>query len=137
MFEPIKLPSLYVDLRRKHPDVKILLLTPHANVRIHRIYNDLLGRLERYELGCFVGEKTMSGFYAMIFAAAFCGSVKMAGFDPWTESMRNRSVRYHYFDDEEPRPGAHSFDATYYMYQLLEQASGLNISILELGGGQP
>ena len=137
MFEPIKLASLYVDLRRKHPDVKILLLTPHAYVRIHRIYNDLLGRLERYELGCFVGEKPMSGFYAMIFAAAFCGSVKMAGFDPWTESMRNRSVRYHYFDDEEPRPGAHSFDATYYMYQLLEQASGLNISILELGGGQP
>ena len=93
-------------------------------------------RLEQYELGCFVGEKPMSGFYAMIFAAAFCGSVEMAGFDPWTESMRNRSVRYHYFDDEEPRPGAHSFDATYYMYQLLEQASDLNISILELGGGQ-
>ena len=136
MFEPIKLASLYVDLRRKHPDIKILLLTPHAYVRMHRIYEDLLGRLEQYELGCFVGEKPMSGFYAMIFAAAFCGSVEMAGFDPWTESMRNRSVRYHYFDDEEPRPGAHSFDATYYMYQLLEQASDLNISILELGGGQ-
>ena len=136
MFEPIKLASLYVDLRRKYPDVKILLLTPDAYVRIHRVYNDLLSRLEQYELGCFVGEKPMSGFYAMIFASAFCGGVAMAGFDPWTESMRNHSVRYHYFDDEEPRPGAHSFDATYYMYQLLEKSSHLNISILELGQGQ-
>eukprot|EP00959_Pyramimonas_sp_CCMP1952_P192804 4031691-Pyramimonas_sp.AAC.1 len=28
---------------------------------------------------------------------------------------RSRQYRYHYFDDEQPRAGAHSFDAVYYM----------------------
>lgn len=60
----------------------------------------------------------MSGFYAVLFALSMCKQVDLYGFDPWTDAMahdRSGLYHYHYFDEEQPRTGAHSFDATYYM----------------------
>ena len=39
----------------------------------------------------------------------------------WTDNLAGQKMRYHYFDNEEPRRGAHSFDATYYMYLLMSR----------------
>lgn len=84
-----------------------------------QIYDQMTVNLEQQEFGCFTGEKPMSGFYAVLYALAACNHVDLYGFDPWTEAMAHdpsRQFRYHYFDDDQPRTGAHSFDATYYMY---------------------
>ena len=48
--------------------------------------------------------------------------VDLYGFDPWTDALAGQRLRYHYFDNEEPRRGAHSFDATFYMYLLLSRS---------------
>lgn len=84
-----------------------------------QIYDQMQVNLEQQEFGCFTGEKPMSGFYAVLYALATCTHVDLYGFDPWTDAMAHdpsRQFRYHYFDDDQPRTGAHSFDATYYMY---------------------
>ena len=36
-------------------------------------------------------------------------------------------LHYHYFDSEEPRPGAHSFDATFFMYKMVEMSGKLGV----------
>jgi hypothetical protein len=84
-----------------------------------QIYDQMQVNLEQQEFGCFTGEKPMSGFYAVLYALAACTHVDLYGFDPWTDAMAHdpsRQFRYHYFDDDQPRTGAHSFDATFYMY---------------------
>ena len=78
--------------------------------------------LETFDFGCFTGDKPMSGFYSVIYALSTCQKVTLYGFDEWTDEMTAKPglFRYHYFDNEVPRVGAHNFDATYYMYRLLE-----------------
>jgi len=130
MFEPMKLLDSFSTLRHAYSDKQFLMMSPEMFVRIHGVYDFLLNRLEEYEFGCFLGEKPMSGFYALMMGLTVCKHIDMIGFDPWVDSMSNghNQVRYHYFDTEEPRPGAHSFDATYLMYQLLELA-GYEVTI--------
>jgi len=87
--------------------------------------------LEQQEFGCFTGEKPMSGFYAVLYALAACTHVDLYGFDPWTDAMAHdpsRQFRYHYFDDDQPRTGAHSFDATYYMYSPLPPSLAIRLA---------
>jgi len=123
MFEPLKLQEAYVTIRNKYPQLDALLFGPEFFVKAHQIYDQMQMNLERNEFGCFTGEKPMSGFYAVLYALSACEEVDLYGFDPWTDAMardRSRRNHYHYFNDEQPRTGAHSFDATYYMYRLIE-----------------
>ncbi|XRA98165.1 alpha-N-acetyl-neuraminate alpha-2,8-sialyltransferase [Pycnococcus provasolii] len=121
LFEPLKLKDTFISIREKYPYVNVLLFSPQFFVRAHMIYDRLQSSLERHEFGCFLGEKPMSGLYGILFNLAVCESVDMYGFDPWTDNLAGQKMRYHYFDNEEPRRGAHSFDATYYMYLLMSR----------------
>ena len=44
-------------------------------------------------------------------------------------SKGGSDIHYHYFDMEEPRPGAHSFDATYFMYKIVELSGKLGLTL--------
>lgn len=121
LFEPLKLKDTYISLRERYPFVKVHLFSPQFFVRAHSIYDKLQSSLERHEFGCFLGEKPMSGLYGVLFALSACESVDLYGFDPWTDQLAGRKMRYHYFNNEEPRRGAHSFDATFYMYLLMSR----------------
>eukprot|EP00899_Mesostigma_viride_P022727 jgi/Mesvir1/3639/Mv14938-RA.3 len=124
MFEPLKLREAYVAIRQHFPVVDALLFSPAFFVHAHRIYDALQDELELHEFGCFSGEKPMSGFYAVLFALQACDQVDLYGFDPWTDALAKHSQgRYHYFDNDKPRPGAHSFDATFFMYTLLAKGN--------------
>lgn len=122
LFEPLKLKDTFITIREKYPYVKVLLFSPQFFVRAHNIYDRLQSSLEQHEFGCFLGEKPMSGLYGVLFLLTVCESVDLYGFDPWTDSLAGQKMRYHYFDNEEPRRGAHSFDATYYMYLLMSRS---------------
>ena len=59
--------------------------------------------LQAEGMGCFSGEKPMSGFYALLYALDVCESVDLYGFDAWTDDMSGRfKLMYHYFDEDEP-----------------------------------
>mmetsp|Transcript_41658 Transcript_41658/g.50513 ORF Transcript_41658/g.50513 Transcript_41658/m.50513 type:complete len:450 (-) Transcript_41658:883-2232(-) len=132
LFEPLKLQEAYVTIRQKYPAVDVVLFSPEFFVQAHNIYDRLQENLEKHEFGCFTGEKPMSGFYGVLYALSACDKVDLYGFDPWTDLMarsRTKRYRYHYFDDEEPRHGAHSFDATFYMYRLMSMSPKANIEV--------
>ena len=73
----------------------------------------------------------MSGFYSLLIATTMCDRIDMYGFEPWDDWMAEgqSELHYHYFDREEPRPGAHSFDATFFMYKLVELSGQANLTI--------
>ncbi len=100
----------------------------------HEIYDVLRAGLERHEFGCFSGEKPMSGFYSLLIGATMCDQITMYGFEPWEDWMAeaNSELHYHYFDAEEPRPGAHSFDATFFMYRIVEMSKKVGLKIREI-----
>jgi hypothetical protein len=59
--------------------------------------------LQNAGMGCFSGEKPMSGFYAVLYTLRVCNSIDLYGFDAWTDDMAGQfKLRYHYFDDDEP-----------------------------------
>uniref|UniRef100_A0A061S3I5 Alpha-N-acetyl-neuraminate alpha-2,8-sialyltransferase (Sialyltransferase 8E) n=1 Tax=Tetraselmis sp. GSL018 TaxID=582737 RepID=A0A061S3I5_9CHLO len=120
-FEPLKLKDTYMEIRKRYPEVPAYMFSPAFAYQAHRLYDRLQENLQAAGMGCFSGEKPMSGFYAVLFAVSACDSVDLYGFDAWTDDMAGKhNLAYHYFDDDEPRPGAHSFDLTYYLYRLLE-----------------
>jgi len=132
LFEPLKLQEVYATIRAKYSQIDILLFGPEFFVKAHQIYDQMQLNLEKNDFGCFTGEKPMSGFYAVLYALSSCKKVDLYGFDPWTDAMardHSRQYRYHYFDDEQPRTGAHSFDAVYYMYRVmsLTKKTGLTV----------
>jgi len=122
-FEPLKLKDTYIDIRKRHPGVQAYMFSPAFAYQAHRIYDRLQEKLQAAGFGCFSGEKPMSGFYAILYILDVCNSVDLYGFDAWTDDMSGKfKLMYHYFDEDEPRPGAHSFDLTFYMYRLLEMS---------------
>lgn len=132
LFEPLKLRDEYATIRTKYPAVDVVLFSPEFFVQAHTIYDKLQENLEKHEFGCFTGEKPMSGFYGVLYALSACKTVDLYGFDPWTDAMarsHTKKYRYHYFDDEEPRHGAHSFDATFYMYRLMAMQHGSRLKV--------
>ncbi|GBG73724.1 hypothetical protein CBR_g17064 [Chara braunii] len=134
MFEPFRLKETYVHIRTQFPTIESLLFSPEFFAKAHQIYDRLQDNLERFEFGCFTGEKPMSGFYAVLYALSACDQVDLYGFEPWTDAMARgmRHARYHYFNGEEPRPGAHSFDATYMMYELMKTVPDLRLMVNEI-----
>lgn len=127
LFEPLKLKETLTDIHDKFPHVQILVLSPAFFRKAHEIYYALQAELERHEFGCFSGEKPMSGFYSLLIASTMCDAVDMYGFEPWEDWMAQGELHYHYFDSEEPRPGAHSFDATFFMYKMVEMSGKLGV----------
>eukprot|EP00873_Tetraselmis_striata_P039599 jgi/Tetstr1/459863/TSEL_000448.t1 len=120
-FEPLKLKEAYMEIRRRHTGVQTYMFSPAFAYQAHRIYDRLQDNLQAAGMGCFSGEKPMSGFYAMLYTLRVCSTIDLYGFDAWTDDMAGQfKLRYHYFDDDEPRPGAHSFDLMFYMYWLLQ-----------------
>lgn len=136
LFEPIKLKETVLAIHEKFPEVQVLVLSPEFASKAREIYNGLQSELEGHEFGCFSGEKPMSGFYSLLIAATMCDKIDMYGFEPWEDWMADgqSDLHYHYFDSEEPRPGAHSFDATFLMYRLVEMSKkvGLHIRTVQL-----
>jgi len=63
-----------------------------------------------------------------------CDEITMYGFEPWEDWMAeaHSELHYHYFDAEEPRPGAHSFDATFFMYKIVEMSQKIGLRIREI-----
>ena len=78
----------------------------------------------------------MCGWYSLLIASTMCKKIDMYGFEPWEDWMAEgqSDLHYHYFEAEEPRPGAHSFDATFFMYKMVEMSNkfGLSIRSVEL-----
>ncbi|QDZ19090.1 sialyltransferase [Chloropicon primus] len=135
LFEPLKLKETLVDIHHKYPEVKMLVLSPAFFRKAHEIYDKLQSELERHEFGCFSGEKPMSGFYSLLISLTMCDKIDMYGFQPWEDWMAQGEQRlhYHYFDSEEPRPGAHSFDAAYFIYRVFEMSTELGLTIKRAG----
>ena len=136
LFEPVKLKETLIDIHDKFPEVQVLVLSPEFSFQARQIYNALQSELEGHEFGCFSGEKPMSGWYSLLIASTMCKKIDMYGFEPWEDWMAEgqSDLHYHYFDAEEPRPGAHSFDATFFMYKMVEMSNkfGLSIRSVEL-----
>eukprot|EP00873_Tetraselmis_striata_P037894 jgi/Tetstr1/458158/TSEL_044649.t1 len=130
LFEPSKMREVYVQLREQLPRSEVLMLGPQFIHSAMRLHEALRARLQRLGLGSMCGEKPMSGFYAVALALRVCRHVDLYGFDAWADSMANvHRRRYHYFDDDEPRAGAHSYELTFYTYMLMELAEGFNLRI--------
>lgn len=106
LFEALKLKKTYQEIREGFPKLKVVMFSPEFYLRAHATYRKLVDRLEEFGMGCFKGEKPMSGFYGVFFALGVCEETRLYGFDSWTDEMTRKGsapFRYHYFDDEEPR----------------------------------
>ena len=110
----------------------VLMLSPAFVSKVHATYDTMQREIEDKQFGCFPGEKPMSGFYSLLLAISMCKTTDMYGFVPWEEIVSSK-IRYHYFDSEEPRPGAHSFDATYFMYKILEASDAADLTVHDQG----
>ena len=132
LFEPQKLKETLIQLHERFPDVTVLMLSPAFVSKVHATYDTMQREIEDKQFGCFPGEKPMSGFYSLLLAISMCKTTDMYGFVPWEEIVSSK-IRYHYFDSEEPRPGAHSFDATYFMYKILEASDAADLTVHDQG----
>ena len=111
----------YIKLRRRHPDRKVILLSPKFMSWAYLTYERLKERFEDLGLGRFAGEKPMSGFYAILFLYQVCDELDIYGFTPYKEADRldPMASKYHYFDGAVPRHNSHSFDFTQFIYKAL------------------
>lgn len=84
-FEPHKLQDILGELHAKHENIKTLMYSPEFTTWSQALYNQLTQVLEDEDLGCFAGEKPMSGFYAVSFALHACDRISVYGMDPWVD----------------------------------------------------
>ena len=57
------------------------------------------------------------------------GAVPLSSDGRLLARSKSKGHKYHYFDNDEPRPGAHSFDGTYHIYRVMEKATRGRLSL--------
>eukprot|EP00899_Mesostigma_viride_P022620 jgi/Mesvir1/3542/Mv12012-RA.1 len=109
------------------PSNMLCLLNPYFQNEAYKVWVQLKALLEDKQHKEF-RPKPMSGFFATIFALQICDHVTLYGFDEYTHRPGNKTIPYHYFDDEEGLVKVHSFDLAVEIFKMLGE-SGLNLQL--------
>ena len=154
LYESLAAMHVLVEIYEAHPSLRVLVASPAFSSRMRGNYAAALANLRSLGLGCFDGDKPMSGIYGLALALNACGKVTVYGVDPWTDSMAkaaaraskaaaktsnpterarvaaNIAVPYHYFDAEQPRQGAHDFDGAWLLMKALNASQSAPLALV-------